>query len=184
MNINLNVFELLRSDNDEHEKYRLFKERLTEYCINENKALTCYRVIRYIEFDLMLIKSDINKYNVDEHVIDKLLLIIEIEIKLLRTKIKHPELNQTKNKIIKLSKQKWLGKKVFLVEIIYSILPYIDNDDVNISALKRCFEYIFDIKLGNIHKSIEEISARKSNKTRFLEQLVINLGKFLEDMDR
>ena len=67
---------------------------------------------------------------------------------------------------------------------MYAIQPYVNNGNMKISALKRCFEYIFDIKLGNIYKSIEEISERKVVKTKFLEQLVINLSTFLESMDQ
>ena len=184
MSPDLDVLELLLSNMDEQEKYRFFKDKLEEYCINENKILVCYRIIRYIEFDLLLIKENICKYDVKEHIVDKLLFIIQIEMELLRTKIKHPELNETNNEIIKLPKQKWTDKKIFLVEIMYAIQPYVNNGNMKISALKRCFEYIFDIKLGNIYKSIEEISERKVVKTKFLEQLVINLSTFLESMDQ
>jgi len=37
------------------------------------------------------------------------------------------------------------------------------------------FEDFFNIKLDNIYKTYTEIKARKSSKTKFLEELTLNL---------
>jgi len=68
-----------------------------------------------------------------------------------------------------------------LVEIIYLIKGCVDNGNVEIKAIADWFEYIFQVRLNNIYKIIEQISKNKKNKTRFLDEQKLNLVKFLEE---
>ena len=81
----------------------------------------------------------------------------------------------------KFERKHWTASIPGLVEIIYLIKDCIDNGDVEIKEIADWFEYIFQVKLDNIYKIIEQISKRKKTKTKFLDEQMLNFRKFLED---
>ena len=71
----------------------------------------------------------------------------------------------------------WSGSKTALVELAYAI--HADGDlnfgTIDIKTIIRSFEDIFNIKLDNFYKTYSEIKARKEDRTKFLNQLVLKL---------
>ncbi|MQP53303.1 MULTISPECIES: RteC domain-containing protein [unclassified Flavobacterium] len=68
----------------------------------------------------------------------------------------------------------WTAKKVDLIELIYALheAKVFDNGQADIKEITHVFEKAFQIDLGdNITRSFIDIKNRKSDQTRFLNQL-------------
>lgn len=81
----------------------------------------------------------------------------------------------------------WTGPKTALTELIYALFSNgaINHGAADINMITSSFEDFFNIKLDNIYKTYTEIKARKSSKTKFLEELTLNLQQkmYREDQD-
>lgn len=81
----------------------------------------------------------------------------------------------------------WTGPKTALTELIYALFSNgaINHGAADINLITSSFEDFFNIKLDNVYKTYTEIKARKSSKTKFLEELTLNLQQKIakEDMD-
>ena len=169
---------------NEHENFQAFKERLTDYCTNrENGVITLFRLLKGIEHELdeCLIGKKVN-VNVERRIIIKVLKTIRIEIDIIRFRIQRPELFEQETKKTLQPAGKWTSKKIDLIELIFAIKMSVNKGRVSIKALQECFEYIFQIELGNIDDRLQEIKARKGNKTQYLESLIKNLNKVYDEL--
>ncbi len=81
----------------------------------------------------------------------------------------------------------WTAPKTALTELIYALFSNgaINNGAADIHMITGSFEDFFNIKLDNVYKTYTEIKARKSSKTKFLEELTLNLQQKMarEDID-
>ena len=81
----------------------------------------------------------------------------------------------------------WTGPKTALTELIYALFSNgtINHGAADINTITTSFEDFFNIKLDNIYKTYTEIKARKSSKTKFLEELTLNLQQkmYREDQE-
>jgi len=105
-------------------------------------------------------------------------------INFLLAEIKTLEINQEKKPPLE-SKLKWTASKVSLVELIYA-LHYnrcFNAGTLDLSETAKVFENLLEIDLHNFHKVLSEIKARKSNRTKFLQQLQNNLEQLFLDTD-
>ena len=84
-----------------------------------------------------------------------------------------------------LKTQKWTGSKVALIELIYSLHTegVFDNGKTELKELATFFEEIFEIELGQFHRTFLEIRARKSERTKFLNTLRENLIIRMDEAD-
>ena len=183
--MNFDVFELLQDEAlNEQEKFLVFKKRLEEYCIIENKVLDLLRILKSVESELERCLDDRVQVNVDKSTVERILRIISIELQIVKLKIRHPDLRED-HVSGKFPIGEWTGNKVDLIELVYaiSLVRSVGHGKVSIKAIKEGFEYIFGIDLGNIHDRLEDIACRKESRTRYLEKLVDCLNKFLENMD-
>lgn len=77
--------------------------------------------------------------------------------------------------------------KTALTELIYALFSNgaINHGAADINLITSSFEDFFNIKLDNVYKTYTEIKARKSSKTKFLEELTLNLQQKMarEDME-
>lgn len=111
---------------------------------------------------------------------DLLTLFFEKQLKDLKMKEKQQYTEQkflsTTNKLT------WTGSKTDLVELIFALhaAGVFQNGNAEISKIAKAFEYIFNIELGNIHKTFAEICARENDQTKFLDKLKISLLKRIE----
>jgi hypothetical protein len=71
----------------------------------------------------------------------------------------------------------WTGPKTALTELIYALFSNgaINHGAADINLITASFEDFLNIKLDNVYKTYSEIKARKSSKTKFLEELTLNL---------
>ena len=81
----------------------------------------------------------------------------------------------------KFKRRHWTASVSGLVEIIYLIKNCVDHGNIEIKEIADWFEFIFQVKLDNIYKIIEQIANRKKNKTKFLDEAKQNLLKYFED---
>ena len=111
--------------------------------------------------------------------LNKALAIINAELALLNLKIKHPnQFNQAKEKV--LSSPLYLTDETHLVEIMEMVSGLFltkrvvthTGKESPLTEIGRTFEWLFNIKLGDIHKKHENVICRKANKrTEFLDIL-------------
>ena len=95
--------------------------------------------------------------------------------------MKHPKLIECMCTKTPLPAGKWTDDKVQLVELIYAIhkTRSVNFGNITLRALQDSFEYVFQVKLGNISDKLREINERKGTKVRYLEILIKNLNLLL-----
>jgi hypothetical protein len=83
------------------------------------------------------------------------------------------------------NKLKWTGSKVALVELIYALHAesVLNNGGADLKETVAHFESIFDIELGQFHRTFLEIRGRKSDRTKFLSALTNTLIHRMDDAD-
>lgn len=71
----------------------------------------------------------------------------------------------------------WTAPKTALIELIYALYSSgaLNHGAVDINTITSSFEDFFNVKLDNVYKTYNEIKERKSSKTKFLEELMLNL---------
>lgn len=81
---------------------------------------------------------------------------------------------------------KWTGSKVGIIELIYALHTegVFNNGGADLQTTIRFFEKAFDIDLGQFHRTFFEISARKNNRTKFLQVLQEKLTRRMDDRDQ
>ena len=88
---------------------------------------------------------------------------------------------QPDNKVLYTEKQPklllWSGSKTALVELIYSLYAdgALNHGNVEISTIISSFEDFFNTKLDQGYKTYSEIKARKGDRTKYLNQLILKL---------
>ena len=82
-----------------------------------------------------------------------------------------------------LSKAKWTGSNVALVELIYALqsLKVINNGNIEIKELAEIFEKMFNVKLDEYYRVFSDIQMRKTNHTKFLDMLKDALNKRIDE---
>lgn len=73
----------------------------------------------------------------------------------------------------------WTDDKIALVELIYAISNSVNNGKASIKSITECFQFIFQINLGNYYRILLDINNRKTNITRYLDTLPYNLRHYL-----
>lgn len=111
--------------------------------------------------------------------LQKTLAIINSELELLNLKIQYPSPFQNRRNNLPFSPL-YLTDKTYLVEIMELVSGLFLSDRVvthngtksPLTEIGRAFEYLFNIKLGDIHKKHESVISRKPSKvTEFLDML-------------
>ena len=75
----------------------------------------------------------------------------------------------------------WTGSKTELVELLYALntTGVFRNGKTDMKKLSQICKELFDIDLGNIYKTFNEIKTREKDPTKFLDLMKINLLKKL-----
>lgn len=111
--------------------------------------------------------------------LQKTLAIISSELELLNLKIHYPSTFQNRINNIPLSPL-YLNDETYLVEIMELVSGMFLSKRVvthtgkesPLTEIGRAFEYLFNIKLGDVHKKHESVISRKPSKiTDFLDTL-------------
>lgn len=79
----------------------------------------------------------------------------------------------------------WTSSKTALIELIYALHSEgsINHGATDLSTITSSFEDFFNIKLDNVYKTYSEIKGRKGSKTKFLEELMLNLQQKINRED-
>ena len=168
---------------NKHENYKIFRERFTEYCSkNENAVIVLFRLLKNMEIELNDCLNGNFQVDVDRTIIIKVLKIIRIELDIIKYRMKYPELFVQKQPDTLHPVGVWTNDKIDLIELIYAVKMSINNGNVTIKSLQDAFEYIFQVKLGNIYDRVGEINDRKGQKATYLGSLIKYLNKFLDGL--
>ncbi len=81
----------------------------------------------------------------------------------------------------KMSRLQWTGTKRDLTELVYAIKKYVNNGMTPVKEIVQDFQGLFNIDLGNFHRVYYEILARKKGENQFLNQLVNDQQKKMEE---
>jgi hypothetical protein len=110
------------------------------------------------------------------------LIQVYLEDKLLIMDNKQPsEKSQVNHKL----KQNWTGSKVALIELLYALHTegVFNNGTSDLKEVAQYFESVFNVNLGQYHRTFLEIRIRKSDQTKFLNVLKEKLIKRMENTD-
>lgn len=79
----------------------------------------------------------------------------------------------------------WTSSKTALTELIYALYSdgAINHGAADLNTITTSFEDFFNIKLDNVYKTYSEIKSRKGSKTKFLEELMLNLQQKMSRED-
>ena len=111
--------------------------------------------------------------------IDEAIGLVDTEIRILNMRIKYPVQFQSRKDKFPLSPL-YLTNEAYLVEIMELVSGMFlskrvvthNGTESSLTEIGRTFEYLFNIKLGDIHKKHENVICRKANKrTEFLDIL-------------
>ena len=74
-------------------------------------------------------------------------------------------------------KMTWTSPKVALIELLYALHTegVFNNGAADLKDIASYLEYIFDVNLGQYHRTFLEIRVRKSDRTKFLTSIKENL---------
>jgi len=188
-------FDIFQALNDislnEHEELKAFREKIIEYCNDEKATFCIFRVLKEIELELNDYLTGVVRINVDSEVILKVLRIVKIELDIITVKMKNQRLmelseHKTPNaQNIPKPAGRWTDDKLNLIELIYAIYKTksVNNGNVTLKEIQECFEFIFQVKLGNISNRINEIDNKKGQDKLYLSILTENLNKFLKEIN-
>ena len=113
------------------------------------------------------------------YLIDEAIGLLNTEIRLIEWRIKYPEQLQQRTNKQALSPL-YLADRTTLINIMEIVsglflsqkIVYQNGKPVYLVDLTKAFEWLFNIKLGDIHKKHENVICRKTNKrTEFLDLL-------------
>lgn len=79
----------------------------------------------------------------------------------------------------------WSSSKVSLIELLFALYKSnsLNGGNIELSQIIRWAEHHFNVDLGNYHKTIGEIRARKNSRTKFLISLSDSLERYFYDKD-
>lgn len=165
---------LLKCENELKWKnvYDKFLRLLTQYCSIENNLLDVYRLLKIIKY---IIQSNMNKHTEVISQYEYLCQVIDIELEVILLKIKNPELIKRIPKLLK-----WTDCLTDLAEIIIGISRSVNHGKVKQIELQECFEFIFQVKLGNLSEKKGKIYIRKQ-KPMYIDKVKENILLELEN---
>lgn len=104
-----------------------------------------------------------------------LVYIIDIELEVLEMKLKHSEYR------IRIPKPlKWTGTYVALVMLIYALQRYLNRGKAQLQDIVACFEFIFQVRLGNYSTTLDEARRSRYKALAFFDTLKQNLADMLK----
>jgi hypothetical protein len=79
----------------------------------------------------------------------------------------------------------WSDSKNSLVELIYALYSSsaFNNGTASLTDITAVFEKAFNFEVGEIYRTFHEIRNRKTGRTKFLGQLLLNLENKMDQLD-
>ncbi|MCW3161315.1 RteC domain-containing protein [Chryseobacterium oryctis] len=93
--------------------------------------------------------------------------------------------NRSSSEVLPKSAVYWTSTKVSLIELIYAInaAGVLNHGQLELNATADFFEKVFNIDLGQYHRSFLELRERKNARTKFLDFLKEVLTRKMDDAD-
>jgi len=100
-------------------------------------------------------------------------------------KTNQSEINPFDNIDIPKIKLTWTGTKVAFIELMYavSITGSINNGKIDLKAMAKYAETIFNIDLGDYYRTFIEIRGRKGSRVQYLNELIKNIIARMDEAD-
>jgi len=147
--------------------YKAFREKFIRYCKkNEHAVEDLLRFLREKEQQISDCLNGRIHVDVKRAIVVKVLKTIRTEIDIVRYWMKHPGVLLHRKQKPPVPAGTWTNDKIDLIELIYAIQKSVNNGKVSIKSLQECFEYIFQVELGNIYDRVGELNERKTVKNR------------------
>lgn len=163
-----NILHLLALQNQE-QMINAFNKLSANYYVKEKNIIERLRTLRQIRIRLQLATKS---YEVPTKAAELLLHLLKSEEELILTA------SGTSQQLLatnghRVSKLRWSGKSIDLVEIIYGlhVSKCINGGQCDIKELVLVFENLFGIKLPHIYNRLLAIRNRKNGRTPFLKWL-------------
>jgi len=163
-------------------KFHELIKLMIDYCSTEGSLFKVYRILKRIEADvnINLQKSDLTPHEL----LSKLLFYIKAEVDIVIYQFNNPDLIDRFATQQDLPKQlQWTDDKIALVELIYAILPSVNNGKTSVKSICDCFAFIFQIDLKGSYRMFIDINLRKTDVTRYLDSLPNNLQRQLDKLN-
>lgn len=169
--------------NELDRKFYVFVDALVEFSSNGQKIFSTYRVLSQIKADINLKKETLDLAVYDLY--DRIIAHIEIETDITLLKLKNPELIDLDRDVAGGPPEllDWTDSKTDLIELIYGISKSINNGKAGMRKIVRCFEYFFQIKLGNFYDVLGDLNIRKGGPCQYLMKLPAVLLKKLDELN-
>lgn len=83
------------------------------------------------------------------------------------------------------SQEKWTDKKTAIIELIYAIhtVGSVNSGNISLKLLAALFSKTFNINLDDLYNIYLEIRSRKTNRTEYLDRLIVALKRRMDDAD-
>jgi len=93
--------------------------------------------------------------------------------------------NRSPSEVLPKSAVYWTSTKVSLIELIYALnaAGVLNHGQLELNATADFFEKVFNIDLGQYHRSFLELRERKNARTKFLDFLKEVLTRKMDDAD-
>jgi hypothetical protein len=103
-----------------------------------------------------------------------------LESEIVKIENKAPLFNLTERQV-----QKWTGTKIALIELVYALHAegVFNNGASDLKETAKFFEEVFDVDLGQFHRTFFEMRARKADRTKFLNTLRDTLIRRMDEVD-
>lgn len=169
--------------NEVNRKFEVFADQLENFSANEQRIFSVFRTLGRIRIDVHF-KSKVIDLTICD-VFDRLTALIDIEITTALLKLKEPaliKLDRTSAES-ELELLNWTDDKNDLVALIYGTAKSINNGKAKIKKIVRCFEYIFQIDLGNVYDALGDLNIRKEGPCAYLNTLSDVLMKKIDELN-
>lgn len=95
------------------------------------------------------------------------------------------DINNGKSQVEPKVKLAWTDSKVALIELMYALQArgVFNNGIADLKEIAAFFENLFDIDLGQYHRTFLEIRIRKTGRTKFLDSLRDSLTRRMDEAD-
>ncbi len=169
--------------NEVNSKFKNFIDALTRFSVNEKQFLLTFRTLSQIKIDVCSKGKVIDLTMFD--LLGRITALLEVEIKVTLLKLKNPVLAKMDKPSAQndLELLNWTDDKIKLVALIYAIARSINNGNAKIKKIVRCFEYIFQISLGNVYDVLHDLNIRKEGPCKYLMELPDHLLKKLDELN-
>lgn len=145
-------------------------EEITLYC---NQEADLPQVLRFLKRMRYLTEEACRQ---EENIQARYLVyVIDTELEVLEMKLKHCEYR------IRIPKPlKWTGTYVALVMLIYALRKFLNRGKAQLQDIVACFEFIFQVRLGNYSATLDEVRQSKQKAAVFFDTLKQNLLEILK----